>query len=48
MGLHGVDAATSDAVPLTLVLDVVLAGLAACGFGAFYNSPAPAPPSPAA
>jgi len=39
MGPRGVDAATSDAPPLTLALDVVLAGVAACGFGAFYNSP---------
>lgn len=39
MGLREVSGATSDAVRLTLLLDVVLAGIAACGFGAFYNSP---------
>jgi uncharacterized membrane protein YjjP (DUF1212 family) len=39
MGLRGVNAATSDAFRLTLALDVVLAGLASCGFGAFYNAP---------
>ena len=36
---HDVSAATSDAFQLNLVTDVVLAGIAACGFGAFYNSP---------
>jgi uncharacterized membrane protein YjjB (DUF3815 family) len=41
MGLREVSGATSDAVELTLLLDVVLAGIAACGFGAFYNSPWP-------
>jgi uncharacterized membrane protein YjjB (DUF3815 family) len=34
-----VNGTTSDAVRLTLLLDVVLAGIASCGFGAFYNSP---------
>jgi uncharacterized membrane protein YjjP (DUF1212 family) len=29
----------SEAIPLTLVLDAALAGVAACGFGAFYNAP---------
>ena len=29
----------SDATPLTLPLDVALAGVAACGFGVFYNTP---------
>jgi uncharacterized membrane protein YjjB (DUF3815 family) len=29
----------SEAVPLTLALDAALAGVAACGFGAFYNAP---------
>jgi uncharacterized membrane protein YjjB (DUF3815 family) len=29
----------SDAIPLTLALDAALAGVAACGFGAFYNAP---------
>lgn len=38
-GLDGVSGATSDGYTLTLLLDVVLAGLAACGFGAFYNAP---------
>jgi uncharacterized membrane protein YjjB (DUF3815 family) len=33
--------ATSDDVHLTLWLDLVLAGIAACGFGIFYNSPWP-------
>ena len=42
MGLRDVNGPTSDAVRLTLLLDVALAGIAACGFGAFYNSPWPA------
>ena len=29
----------SEAIPLTLALDAALAGVAACGFGAFYNAP---------
>jgi uncharacterized membrane protein YjjP (DUF1212 family) len=29
----------SEAMPLTLPLDMTLAGVAACGFGAFYNAP---------
>jgi uncharacterized membrane protein YjjP (DUF1212 family) len=29
----------SEAVQLTLLLDAALAGVAACGFGAFYNAP---------
>jgi uncharacterized membrane protein YjjP (DUF1212 family) len=29
----------SEAIQLTLVLDATLAGVAACGFGAFYNAP---------
>ncbi len=29
----------SEAMPLTLSVDVALAGVAACGFGAFYNAP---------
>jgi uncharacterized membrane protein YjjP (DUF1212 family) len=29
----------SEAIQLTLLLDVALAGVAACGFGAFYNAP---------
>jgi uncharacterized membrane protein YjjB (DUF3815 family) len=29
----------SEAMRLTLALDVTLAGVAACGFGAFYNAP---------
>jgi uncharacterized membrane protein YjjB (DUF3815 family) len=29
----------SEAMRLTLPLDVVVAGVAACGFGAFYNAP---------
>jgi uncharacterized membrane protein YjjB (DUF3815 family) len=39
MGLRNITPATSDAVQLTLLLDMALAGIAACGFGAFYNSP---------
>jgi uncharacterized membrane protein YjjP (DUF1212 family) len=39
LGLRSVDGATADVVTLTLWLDVILAGFAACGFGAFYNSP---------
>jgi len=38
IGLRDVGGAP-DAAPLTLWTDVLLAGLAACGFGAFYNSP---------
>jgi uncharacterized membrane protein YjjP (DUF1212 family) len=32
-------ASPSEAMQLTLLLDVALAGVAACGFGAFYNAP---------
>ena len=39
MGLRDVSGATADVVKLTLLTDVILAGIAACGFGAFYNSP---------
>jgi uncharacterized membrane protein YjjP (DUF1212 family) len=39
MGLRDVGDATADVVRLTLLTDVLLAGLAACGFGAFYNAP---------
>jgi uncharacterized membrane protein YjjP (DUF1212 family) len=39
MGLHDVEGTTSGAIELTLGLDMILAGVAACGFGAFYNSP---------
>jgi uncharacterized membrane protein YjjP (DUF1212 family) len=31
--------ATARDIPLTLTVDMALAGLAACGFGAFYNAP---------
>jgi hypothetical protein len=34
-----VAAARSDAMRLGLPLDVALAGMAACGFGAAYNAP---------
>ena len=34
-----VSTSPSEALPLTLALDVALAGVAACGFGAFYNAP---------
>ncbi|WP_341677627.1 threonine/serine exporter family protein [Niveibacterium sp. SC-1] len=39
LGLVTVEARPSPEVHLTLWLDVVLAGAAACGFGAFYNTP---------
>jgi uncharacterized membrane protein YjjP (DUF1212 family) len=39
LGLATVSTAVSEATPLTLPLDAALAGLAACGFGAFYNTP---------
>lgn len=39
LGMTAVEAHPSDDVVLTLGLDVTLAGLAACGFGAFYNAP---------
>jgi uncharacterized membrane protein YjjP (DUF1212 family) len=39
LGTPGLMAAPSAAVQLTLPLDIVLAGLAACAFGAFYNTP---------
>jgi uncharacterized membrane protein YjjP (DUF1212 family) len=39
LGPAAVSTSPSEAVRLTLPLDVVLAGVAACGFGAFYNAP---------
>jgi len=39
LGMMSAAATPSDAVPLTLLLDVTLAGVAAFGFGAVYNSP---------
>ncbi len=39
LGPATVSTAPSEAIPLTLPLDAVLAGIAACGFGAFYNAP---------
>jgi uncharacterized membrane protein YjjP (DUF1212 family) len=39
LGAASVRAAAPDATQLTLPVDVALAGLAACGFGAFYNAP---------
>jgi uncharacterized membrane protein YjjP (DUF1212 family) len=39
LGSMTVHMAPSAEMQLTLPLDVTLAGLAACGFGAFYNSP---------
>jgi uncharacterized membrane protein YjjB (DUF3815 family) len=39
LGPATVSTSPSEAVPLTLLLDVTLAGVAACGFGAFYNAP---------
>jgi uncharacterized membrane protein YjjP (DUF1212 family) len=39
LGPTPVSTMSSEATPLTLPLDAVLAGVAACGFGAFYNAP---------
>ena len=39
LGPTTLSTAPSEAIPLTLVLDAALAGVAACGFGAFYNAP---------
>jgi uncharacterized membrane protein YjjP (DUF1212 family) len=39
LGMTPAAAAPSATVPLTLLLDVALAGLAACGFGAAFNAP---------
>ena len=39
MGLRGFNDGTAEGLRLTLWTDVFLAGVAACGFGAFYNSP---------
>jgi uncharacterized membrane protein YjjP (DUF1212 family) len=39
LGDASLAATTFEGLPLTLLLDVVLAGIAACGFGAFYNTP---------
>jgi uncharacterized membrane protein YjjP (DUF1212 family) len=39
LGAATVSTSSSEAMRLTLPLDVVLAGVAACGFGAFYNAP---------
>lgn len=39
IGLRNVSPTTSSTTPLTLGLDMILAGVAACGFGAFYNAP---------
>jgi uncharacterized membrane protein YjjP (DUF1212 family) len=39
VGTATLSTAPSDAMRLTLPLDMALAGLAACGFGAFYNAP---------
>jgi uncharacterized membrane protein YjjB (DUF3815 family) len=39
LGPVTVSTSPSDATPLTLPLDAALAGIAACGFGAFYNAP---------
>ena len=39
LGMMPAAATPSETVPLTLLLDVSLAGLAACGFSAFYNAP---------
>jgi uncharacterized membrane protein YjjB (DUF3815 family) len=39
LGPATVSTAPSETTPLTLPLDAALAGVAACGFGAFYNAP---------
>jgi uncharacterized membrane protein YjjP (DUF1212 family) len=39
LGMMPAAATPSATVPLTLLLDVALAGLAACGFGAAFNAP---------
>jgi uncharacterized membrane protein YjjP (DUF1212 family) len=39
LGPSTVSTMPSEAMPLTLLLDMALAGVAACGFGAFYNAP---------
>jgi uncharacterized membrane protein YjjP (DUF1212 family) len=39
LGLVAGAASSSDAAPLSLLLDITLAGLAACGFAVFYNAP---------
>ena len=39
LGAATLSTSPSAAMPLTLALDMGLAGVAACGFGAFYNSP---------
>jgi uncharacterized membrane protein YjjP (DUF1212 family) len=39
VGLTPGSEVSSSALPLTLSLDVLLAGVAACSFGAFYNTP---------
>ena len=39
LGLETLSTAPSEAMRLTLPLDVALAGVAACGFATFYNAP---------
>ena len=39
LGPATVSTSPSEAIRLTLALDAMLAGVAACGFGAFYNAP---------
>ena len=39
LGLATLSTSPSEAIRLTLPLDAALAGVAACGFGAFYNAP---------
>jgi uncharacterized membrane protein YjjP (DUF1212 family) len=39
LGLATLSTLPSEAIRLTLPLDMALAGVAACGFGAFYNAP---------
>ena len=39
LGPVTVSTSPSEAMRLTLLLDMALAGVAACGFGAFYNAP---------
>ena len=39
LGPATLSTAPSESIQLTLALDAMLAGVAACGFGAFYNAP---------
>ncbi len=39
LGMTTAAAEPSNVAPLNLLIDVLLAGMASCGFGAFYNAP---------